>query len=182
MWPCACRGEGVNRALVIGPCGAGKSTASHRIARVSGLPLYHLDKLHWRPGWVEGSTDELNEALLPIIDQERWLIDGNYGSTLKTRLARADTLIYLDFPVRLCLWRALKRVWNFRGRSRPDMAEGCPERFDLDFFLYILKWNRNARPRTERLIQDFDGTLLRFRKPLDLEIWLTKLESPDAKY
>lgn len=163
--------------MVIGPCGAGKSTASHRIAASLSLPLYHLDKLHWSDGWVEGSKDELRTALDPIVASDSWLIDGNYGSTMEMRLARADTIVYLDYSIALCLWRAAKRVWQYCGRSRPDMAEGCPERFDLEFFRYIASWNSHAKPRSESLIAGSDARILRFKNPRQLDQWLSKLES-----
>lgn len=163
--------------MVIGPCGAGKSTASHKIAAALSLPLHHLDKLHWSDGWVEGSKDELHRALAPIVASDSWLIDGNYGSTMEMRLTRADTIVYLDYSIALCLWRAAKRVWQYRGRSRPDMAKGCPERFDLEFFRYIASWNSHARPRTENLITGSGVRILRFKNPRQLDQWLSKLES-----
>jgi len=135
----------MQRVLVIGPCGAGKSTAAVEIGGLLGLPVHHLDRLHWRAGWVESTRDELRAALAPILAGERWLIDGNYGGTMDERLARADTVVYLDYPTWLCLWRALARVWRYRGRSRPDMAPGCPERFDLAFVFYILTFRRGPR-------------------------------------
>ncbi|WP_284125389.1 P-loop NTPase family protein [Parerythrobacter aestuarii] len=170
----------MERVLVIGPCGAGKSTASRRIAAVLALPLHHLDRLHWKAGWVEGSKEELHELLAPILAEDRWIIDGNYGSTMQQRIVRSDAVIYLDYPVSLCLWRAAKRVWRFRGRTRPDMTEGCPERFDFAFFLYIANWNRHARPRTEALLAGSEGKVHRFTSPRAMEDWLVKLERKHA--
>jgi len=165
----------VERVLVIGPCGAGKSTLSTDLARRLSLPVHHLDRLHWHPGWVEGDKDELIEKLAAITAGERWLIDGNYGGTMAQRLTRADTVVYLDFPIGLCFWRALKRIWTWRGRSRPDMTEGCPERFDLAFLAYILRWNQGPRPRTEAALEGFAGELIRLKNPQALRHWLTKL-------
>ncbi|GAA4037908.1 P-loop NTPase family protein [Parerythrobacter jejuensis] len=163
--------------MVIGPCGAGKSTVSRRLAKLLELPLHHLDRLHWEAGWIEGSQDELRAALAPILAADRWLIDGNYGSTMEARLARADAVIYLDYPTLLCLWRAARRVFEYRGRSRPDMTEGCPERFDYEFFRYIFNWNTGPRVRTEALLQGHETKVLRFGNPTELERWLGKLEN-----
>ena len=162
----------MQRVLVIGPCGAGKSTASFRLAELLGLPLYHLDQLHWRAGWIESSSAELEAALEPILARESWLIDGNYGGTLARRIERADTVVYLDYPVGRCLWRALKRVALFRGQVRPDMAPGCPERFDLEFLLYILNWNRGPRQRTEATLAGHEAKIKRFRSHRDLQHWM----------
>jgi adenylate kinase family enzyme len=165
----------MQRVIVIGPCGAGKSVASVEIGRVLALPVHHLDRLHWREGWVESSREELVAALEPIVAGERWLIDGNYGGTMAGRLARADTVVYLDYPTWLCLWRALKRVWRYRGRARPDMAAGCPERFDAAFFLYILTFRRGPRRRTEERLAGHEAKVLRFRRPAELSRWLSGL-------
>ena len=173
---CGCRGDLVKRVLVIGPCGAGKSTASHALASRLSLPLYHLDQMHWRAGWIEGSKEELVADLEPVLAGDRWIIDGNYGSTMSTRLERADTVFYLDFPIWLCLWRAIKRVWKWRGQTRPDMASGCPERFDREFFLYIASWNWAVRPRTERLLAATEARVIRFKQPSELAAFLEKLE------
>jgi adenylate kinase family enzyme len=126
---------------------------------------------------VEGSKDELRAALAPIVASDCWLIDGNYGSTMEARLKRADTVVYLDYPITLCLWRAAQRVWFYRGRSRPDMAEDCPERFNFEFFWYIANWNRHARPRTENLLKASEARILCFKKPQQLDRWLSNLES-----
>ncbi len=165
----------MERVLVIGPCGAGKSTLSVELGRRLSLPVHHLDRLHWQPGWVEGSSEELVERVAEITATDRWLIDGNYGGTMAPRLARADTVVYLDFPIRLCLWRALKRFWTWRGRSRPDMTEDCPERFDLEFLFYIVRWNQGPRPRTETALKGFEGTLIRLENPRALQDWLARL-------
>ena len=167
----------MQRIMVIGPCGAGKSTASGTLAETLNLRLIHLDKLHWSAGWVEGDRDELHARLDPIMAQDRWIIDGNYKGSMDVRLERADTVVYLDYPIPLCFWRAVKRVWKFHGKSRPDMTEGCPERFDLEFFLYIINWNRDVRPKTEALLAQTQTPILRFKHPKALKAWLDTLEA-----
>src|SRR5687768_9451090 len=171
----------MQRILVIGPCGAGKSTAAAELGRLLDLPVHHLDRLHWRAGWVEGSREELVEELAPIVAGERWLIDGNYGGTMAERLERADTVVYLDYPTWLCLWRASKRVWRYRGRARPDMAPGCPERFDLEFFLYILTFRRGPRLRTEARLRGHEDKVRRFRRPAELARWLASLGASPSR-
>ncbi len=93
----------MKRVLIIGPCGSGKSTLACELAPRMGLPLVHMDQLGWQAGWVETEKAELNARLAAAVAEDEWLIEGNYGSTLAPRLERADTVIYLDFPIRLCL-------------------------------------------------------------------------------
>ena len=166
----------MRRVLVIGPCGSGKSTLAAQLGQTLDLPVFHMDQLNWRPGWVESSKDELRAKLASITAAERWLIDGNSGATLDARLARADTVVYLDFPIVLCVWRLLRRIATYRGRTRPDMTEGCEERFDLEFLLYLLAWNRGPRPRTEEKLRDYHGLLVRLKSPRALREWLASLD------
>lgn len=161
----------MRRVLLIGPCGSGKSTLARELAPLMGLPLVHMDQLGWQAGWVETEKAELNARLAEVVAGEEWLIEGNYGSTLTPRLARADTVIYLDFPIRLCLWRLAKRILTHRGRSRPDMPEGCPERFDLAFFWYVMNWNTGPRVRTEAKLAGYSGEVIRLGSPAALAEW-----------
>ena len=161
----------MRRVLIIGPCGSGKSTLARELAPRMGLPLVHMDQLGWQAGWVETEKAELHARLAEAVAQDQWLIEGNYGSTLAPRLERADTVIYLDFPIRLCLWRLAKRIRSNRGRSRPDMPEGCPERFDAAFFWYVMTWNSGPGPRTEAKLADYTGTVIRLRTPEALARW-----------
>lgn len=162
----------MQRVLVIGPCGAGKSTLATELAQKLDLPLFHMDQLNWQPGWVESSKDEIRKKLAEIVGTERWLIDGNYGGTLAERLERADTVVYLDYPIRLCLVRVIHRIWTYRGRTRPDMTEGCPERFDLEFMIYLLRWNSGPRLRTEAKLKGHEHKIVRLGNPDALQRWM----------
>lgn len=161
----------MRRVMIIGPCGSGKSTLARELAPRMGLPLVHMDQLGWQAGWVETDKAELHARLAEAVAGERWLIEGNYGSVLAPRLERADTVIYLDFPIRLCLWRLMRRILTLRGQSRPDMPEGCPERFDAAFFWYVMTWNSGPRVRTEAHIAPHAHKVIRLRSPGALAEW-----------
>ena len=127
------------RILILGCPGSGKSRFARQLARHTALPLIHLDKLYWRPGWIEADKETWVADLTRSIDEPRWVMDGNYLGTLPIRLARADTVIILDPSHWRCLWRVLARTVRYLGQTREDMAPGCPERFDWQFVKYL--WN-----------------------------------------
>jgi len=135
----------LERVLVIGSGGSGKSTVAAELADVLGLPLIHLDALYWSAGWVPTPPDEWRRRVEELIAQPRWVMDGNYGGTLDLRLGRSDMVVFLDLPRVVCLWRVLKRQLRFRGRSRPDMPPGCPERLSWEFITWI--WTYPIRRR-----------------------------------
>ena len=134
-----------------------------------------MDQLNWKPGWVESSKDEIREKLAAITATDRWLIDGTYGGTLGERLERADTVVYLDYPIHLCVARLLRRIWHYRGATRPDMTEGCPERFDFGFLLYLLQWNSGPKLRTEERLIGLEDKVIRLKSPEALVRWLDLL-------
>ncbi len=135
--------EVLNRIMVIGCCGAGKSTLSQQLHTLTGLPLIHLDQYYWKPGWVESEPSVWNAQVRELAMQEQWIIDGNYGGTLEIRLARADMVIFLDRSRWLCTYRILKRTFFSFGKKRTDMAIACEERFDWEFLVYTFTfWNR----------------------------------------
>jgi adenylate kinase family enzyme len=136
----------MDRVLVIGSGGSGKSTVAKAIASRLGLPLIHLDALYWHPGWRATENSAWDAVVRELIDAPAWVIDGNYGRTLDIRLARCDTVVFLDLPRAVCLWRALKRRIVFRGRPRPDMAPGCPEQLTWEFLQWIWTYPVRRRP------------------------------------
>ena len=162
----------MKRVLIIGPCGSGKSTLLRKLGPLLGLPTHHLDRMNWKPGWIESDRDELRTRIADVVAQERWLIDGNYGGSLDLRLPRADTIIYLDFPIALCLWRVFRRMMSASRSERPDMTEGCTERLDLAFLFYVATWAMGPRKRTETKLAGFRGSLVRLESPAATKRWL----------
>ena len=135
----------MQRILIIGCSGAGKSTLARKLGEKTGLPVVHLDALFWKPGWVESEREVFDARVLAELEKPAWIIDGNYARTLPVRLEKCDTVIYLDFPRWLCILGVLKRVLTTYGTVRPDMPEGCPERFDWEFLKWV--WNFNCENR-----------------------------------
>ena len=147
----------MERVIIIGCGGAGKSTLARKLGEKTGLPVVHLDKLFWKPGWVESAKAEIDEIIRREMEQPRWIMDGNYNRTLAQRIARCDTVIYLDFSRIACLLGVIKRVLTTYGTVRPDMGAGCPERFDLEFLKWVWNFNKNKREKNYRLLNETEG-------------------------
>ncbi|MCE7934869.1 MAG: DNA topology modulation protein [Chlorobi bacterium CHB2] len=164
----------MERVILIGSGGAGKSTLARQLGARLNIPVIHLDAHFWNPGWIETPRPEWKEKLSVLLTAERWVMDGNYGNTIAERAALADTIIFLDFSRYLCLWRAVKRIIHYYGRTRPDMAPDCPERFDLEFLRWIWNFPKHSRPLLIEGIRNH-GTgkqVLIFRKPKEVRDFL----------
>lgn len=169
----------MKRISIVGSGGAGKSTVAHQLADILHLPVIHLDSLYWQPGWVETPEDQWHERLQQLVQQEQWIIDGNYTSTLDMRFAVADTIIFLDFPRLLCLYRAVKRRTQYAGKTRPDMAPGCPERIDRNFLLWIWNYPKNGRVRVLKKIEQYreNRHVIILRSPHEVQQFLSTLQT-----
>ena len=133
--------------MISGCPGSGKSTLARALGERLDLPVVHLDRLWWKPGWENVSQEEFDKRLSNAVNMEKWIIDGNFSRTVETRLEKCDAVIYLDFSRWLCLWGMLQRVLGSYGKVRPDMSPGCPERFDREFVKFIWDFNKNNRVR-----------------------------------
>ena len=147
----------MQRVLIIGCGGSGKSTLARQLGEKTGLPVVHLDKLFWHPGWVESAKEEIDGKIQRVLEEPRWIMDGNYNRTLPNRLEYCDTVIYLDFSRWACLMGVMKRVLTTYGKVRPDMGEGCPERFDPEFLKWVWNFNKTKQKKYYEMLSELDG-------------------------
>src|SRR5215213_3806690 len=153
----------MKRVLVIGSGGSGKSTVAAQLGELLNLEVHHLDKLYWSPGWVKPEPDEWIRIVTELINRDSWIIDGNYSGTLELRLRKADAIVFLDLSRVLCLWRIVKRFFIYRKGNRPDVAEGCREKLDLEFVSWVWNYHRRSRPKVIRLLREHAGEKQIFR-------------------
>ena len=151
----------MDRVVILGSVGAGKSVLATSLSRKTGLPVVHLDRLFWRPGWTPSPPEQARRELAEVVAADRWILDGNFLADrigdADVRFERADTVIFLDLARRTCLWRVLRRVARDRGGSRADLPEGCREGFDLSLLRWIWSYPKVDRPRVLDLLARLDN-------------------------
>ncbi len=163
----------MKKAIIVGCPGSGKSTFAKALAKKTGLPLIHLDKIRHLENWQAVSDDEFDEKLKTVLESEQWIIDGNYNRTIKWRLQYCDTVFYLDFPFILCLWSVIKRTFQNYGKVRDDMGENCVEKFDrqkIEFYWFIINFNRKHRKKYLKILENVEGVdvvIFKSRKEID---------------
>lgn len=170
----------MERVTIVGPSGSGKSTLAKQLGGAFDLPVFHMDQLFFDPGWVEKSKEKLMGEVSGILDEnEYWVIEGNYGKTLPSRLSKSTNVFFLDYPRRIYAYRVLKRLIRTYGKVREDMAPGCPERIDLPFLKYVWNFKTQRRERLLKLVQSglpINCKLIVFKHPKECEQYLKDME------
>lgn len=154
----------MKRVMIIGQPGSGKSTFARALGEITYLPVVHIDReVHWQAGWVEVPRAEKTRRCQEIHAREAWIFEGGHSATWADRLDRADTLIWLDVPLAVRLWRVVKRTVISYGRTRPDLPAGCPEQFSLEVFQIIWRTRHTARIKCRHLFEGCPETKARHR-------------------
>jgi adenylate kinase family enzyme len=136
----------MRRIIVVGCQGSGKTSLALKLGRKLGLPVVHLDVLYWRPGWKESDKASFRVRVADAIADEGWVVDGSFsGLAFDLTLARADTLIVIERPRLLCLWRIARRCAFDSDGARPDLPQGCPEQFDWNLMREAWRYNSYRR-------------------------------------
>lgn len=157
----------MKRVVIFGPGASGKSTLAGRLGQITGLRVIELDKVFWQPGLVATPADEWVQVQQVLVNESGWIMDGDLGpyDAVGIRVRAADTIIFLDFPIALCAWRAFRR---------------SPER--ADFWLWLWRYRRHSRPQLMQAFQN-DGanaTLHVLRNPAAVNRFLEAV-NPSAR-
>ena len=152
----------MQRVMIVGGPGSGKSTLAVCLGEATGLPVFHMDKIHYLPGWVERQKSVKSALTQEVHALDHWIFEGGHSTTYPERIARADLFIWLDIPLWKRVYRVLRRSYIHRGRIRPDMQDGCPEQFNrqtLEFLGFIIRTRKTARDKLQKIYEDPPATL-----------------------
>lgn len=164
----------MKRIMVIGCPGSGKSTFSRELHSITGIPLFHLDMMNWNADRTTVDKAVFRKRLSDTIKKSEWIIDGNYGSTIELRLKECDMVIFLDYPLEICLEGIKER----RGKERTDMPwVEAEDEEDAEFIEFIKNYNSQSRPQVMELLDKYsDKKIIIFRNRDEANEFLTQIE------
>ena len=158
----------MKKVIVIGCPGSGKSTVSRALHNKTGIPLYHLDMMYWNADKTTAEKSVFLERLSVVLEKDEWIIDGNYGSTMELRIAACDTVIFLDYPLDVCLDGIQER----RGNPRSDMPWIETEE-DAEFIEFIKNYNEQQKPKVLELLEKYsDKNIIVFKSREEADVFL----------
>ena len=141
----------MQKVIVIGCPGSGKSTFSKALHDATGLPLYHLDMMYWNADGTKVPKYTFLVRLHQALEKESWIIDGNYGSTMELRIQFCDTVFFLDYPLDICI----DGIKSRKGKERTDTPCIMPEDEDSEFIEFINNYNSVSRPAVMELLRKY---------------------------
>ena len=167
------------KIAIVGYSGSGKSTLARRLGEHHHAEVLHLDAVHHLPGWKERDRESETQIVETFLNEHAaWVIDGNYSKLCYARrMEEADLIVMLLFDRFSCLCRAYRRYRRYKGKTRPDMAEGCGEKMDRAFVWWILHDGRGKvmRDRYKRVQTQYAEKVIVLKNQKQLDAFTAKL-------
>ncbi len=166
------------KIAIIGYSGSGKSTLAKKLSEIYNCPLLYLDTIQFEANWKIRDIDEGLLMVGEFLKNDSWIIDGNYREFLQEkRLQDADKIIFMNFPRRICFPQAFKRYLHYKNKTRESMADGCNEKFDLEFIKWLLFEGRkkSIKNHYNEICKCYKDKITIFRNNKDVENFLASL-------
>lgn len=169
----------MRKIVIVGCAGAGKSTLARQLGALLKTEVVHLDALYWKPNWVKTPENEWQETVKVLLEKDSWILDGNFSSSRRMRFDAADTIIFLDFPRYLCLWRVIKRRFQFRFQDRPDKGNGCSEQLNSYLLGHVWSFPSRLRPSLVKDVEEYSAlrNVIVLRSPRQTRRFLARVTS-----
>ncbi|MBQ9975550.1 MAG: adenylate kinase, partial [Clostridia bacterium] len=164
----------MERVIIIGCPGSGKSTFGRKLKHITGLPLYHLDMMFWNEDKTTVSKEIFIERLHEVMSNPKWIIDGNYGSSMEMRIKECDTVFFLDYPTEICIDGIKER----KGKPRSDMPWIENDNTDEEFISFVNSYNLESRPKVISLLEKYSTkNIIIFKSRTESEEYLSLLKT-----
>ena len=167
----------MNRIVIIGSPGAGKSTLARRLGRKLQIQVVHLDRIFWQPGWKEKPRNRRIDIQQERIRKKKWIIEGTYLDSSEPRLEAADTIIFLDIPFYVCFQRIFVQRFMHQGEYRHDLNEGCKDRLNLKRILKVLVFPIRGRRALKQKLRSYGSKqIFWLRSNSDVDDFIMQLQ------
>ena len=165
----------LNRISIIGGSGTGKTTLADNIGKELNLPVCHLDGINYHKNWVERDKKERDSIIMKKINENKWIIEGTYRSTLTPRLERSDLIIYLDYSTFAQVKGVLMRFFKSHKHEKKEIP-GCNEQMSFKFLMFVIKWRKNKRHEVMEKINNIEdkSKIIIFKNRKLLNKWYKK--------
>lgn len=162
----------MNKVIIIGCPGSGKTTFAEKLNKCTGLPLYYLDAIWHKPDKTHISRDVFDERISEIFNTSEWIIDGNYNRTIEKRLQQCDTVFLFDLPTEVCLQGATERL----GKGRYDLP-WIEKELDSEFANAIKEFSEKSLPKIYELIEKYkdEKTIIIFKSRDEADNYINEI-------
>lgn len=164
------------KILITGSPGAGKTTLAKEMETILGIPAIHLDAIFWKPNWIKTAKCERIAFLKKIEQKDSWVLEGNFLNTIDRQLEIATTVILLDFPRLVCIWRVFKRRFLQPGFKRPDVAPGLPDKITWKFLKSIWQYPDNDSKILQCKVENISANIIKLHNPREVYCFLEHLQ------
>ena len=172
------------RIVVVGSTGSGKTTLARQLSRLLDVPNVELDALNFEPNWVTAPTDVFRRRVQEALEGDTWIADGNYSAVRDLVWPRATVLVWLNYPLRVLIWRLLRRTMG-RTLRKEELWSGNRERFFTQFFsreslflwLFRTYWRRRRLyPLAFKQPEHSHLEIVILRSQKETRAWLSKID------
>ena len=168
----------MQKVIIIGCPGSGKSTFSRKLSKVTDLPLYHLDMMYWNEDKTTVERCVFLDRLNTVMVKSHWIIDGNYGSTMEQRIKECDTVFFLDYDTKVCL----EGIEARKGKKRSDMPWINDDNTDEEFISFVKNFKLESRPKIIDLLNKYNfKNIIVFHSRMEADEFLAHFKTEELK-